>query len=173
MRQRHFRLASTPSIAGFALATVTVLVGLQTLPSFAGPAAWLDVGKALDPNLVRIDGSYLAVGHTEDVSFDPTSTTVVRKIGYGRTSFVTIATTPTGVYSTDGLASVHVRYPGVFTAPVRLAAFGGTIMAWSRLTGWETLPLVDAHSFGVLDTYLPKRSRDEVCVTGDQASGCR
>ena len=40
----------------------------------------------------------------------------VRKIGYGRTSFVTIAETATGTYSSDGMASPHVRYPGIHRA---------------------------------------------------------
>lgn len=37
----------------------------------------------------------------------------VRKIGYGRTKFVTIAETASGIYSSDGLASPNVRYPGI------------------------------------------------------------
>jgi hypothetical protein len=46
------------------------------------------------------------------VSQEVVSTHVVRKIEAGKTSFVQVVTTPSGVYSSDGLDSPHVRYPG-------------------------------------------------------------
>ena len=47
------------------------------------------------------------------VSQEVLSTHVVRKIEAGKTSFVQVVTTPSGVYSSDGLDSPHVRYPGI------------------------------------------------------------
>jgi hypothetical protein len=47
------------------------------------------------------------------VSTDIIEQRVVRKIAFGRTTFVTINTTSTGTYSSDGLASPHIRYPGI------------------------------------------------------------
>jgi hypothetical protein len=47
------------------------------------------------------------------VSQEVISTHVVRKIEAGQTSFVSVVTTPSGVYSSDGLDSPHVRYPGI------------------------------------------------------------
>lgn len=47
------------------------------------------------------------------VSTEVLRRSTVRKIGYGRTSFVTIAETASGTYSSDGLASPHIRYPGI------------------------------------------------------------
>ena len=47
------------------------------------------------------------------VSTDAISQTSVRKIGYGRTTFVTISKTATGTYSSDALQSPHIRYPGI------------------------------------------------------------
>jgi hypothetical protein len=47
------------------------------------------------------------------VSTEIKSSRVIKKIGHGRTSMVEIVTTPTGTYSTDGLQSPHVRYPGI------------------------------------------------------------
>lgn len=38
---------------------------------------------------------------------------MVRKIEAGKTSLVSVVTTPSGVYSSDGLDSPHVRYPGI------------------------------------------------------------
>jgi hypothetical protein len=49
----------------------------------------------------------------DSISTDVKRTQVVKKIGYGRTSTVTIVTTPSGTYSTDGLLSPHVQYPGI------------------------------------------------------------
>lgn len=47
------------------------------------------------------------------VSTEVIRSSTVRKIGYGRTSFVTIAETASGTYSSDGLTSPNVRYPGI------------------------------------------------------------
>ena len=47
------------------------------------------------------------------VATEPLRETTVRKIGYGRTEFVSIVTTATGTYSSDGLASPNVLYPGI------------------------------------------------------------
>lgn len=64
-------------------------------------------------NLLRIGE------RTYDVTFDNTvsrtvlSSQTVRKIGFGNESLVSVVSTPSGVYSTDGLASPHVLYPGV------------------------------------------------------------
>jgi hypothetical protein len=49
----------------------------------------------------------------DSVSGDVVSTRHVKKIAGGRTVDVTITTTPSGTYSTDGLLSPHVKYPGV------------------------------------------------------------
>jgi hypothetical protein len=49
----------------------------------------------------------------DSVSTDVQRRQVVKKIGHGRTSQVTIVTTPSGTYSTDGILSPYVRYPGI------------------------------------------------------------
>ena len=49
----------------------------------------------------------------DSVSGDVLSSRVVKKIAGGRTSEVTITTTPSGTYSTDGLLSPHIQYPGI------------------------------------------------------------
>ena len=49
----------------------------------------------------------------DSVSTDVQRTQVVKKIGHGRMSEVTIVTTPSGTYSTDGILSPNVRYPGI------------------------------------------------------------
>lgn len=47
------------------------------------------------------------------VSTEVVSRNTVKKIGYGRQSVVSVYTTPTGTYSSDGLRSPYVQYPGI------------------------------------------------------------
>lgn len=63
--------------------------------------------------LVKFHDRQYEVAYSADVSLEPISSSVVRKVGYGRVTEVNIATTATGTYSSDGLASPHVRYPGI------------------------------------------------------------
>jgi len=79
------------------------------------------------------------------VSTDVVKTRTVRKIGYGRTEFVEIFTTPTGTYSSDGLASAHIRYPGIHKEPKRASL--GQIALWSGGLGWVAFKEIDAGSF--------------------------
>lgn len=64
-------------------------------------------------NLVRFEGKKYYVDSEDWVSSEALSTEVVKKVEGGRVSYVTITTTPTGVYSTDALFSDHVQYPGI------------------------------------------------------------
>src|SRR5688500_16736703 len=63
---------------------------------------------SVDPKMFR----KYKITFDESISTEVQRTQVVKKIGYGRTSEVTIVTTPSGTYSTDGLLSPHVQYPG-------------------------------------------------------------
>ena len=78
----------------------------------------------------------------DSVSTDILSTETVRKIEAGRTSFVTVATTATGVYSSDGLSSRHVRYPGIHAENRQ-----GGLLAILTGGGWAYISPVDAGSF--------------------------
>lgn len=122
-------------------------------------------GKTLDTNLAHFNGRTYAIGSAPGVSLEPLSTSIVRKIAYGKTSFVSIATTASGVYSSDGLTDPHVRYPGIFVEPVRprLLPFGG-VYGWSNLTGWVNIPAVDAGSIGFLDWASLPANHDGACA---------
>lgn len=63
--------------------------------------------------LVKFHDREYEVSYADTVSLEPVSTSVVRKIGYGVVSSVNIATTSTGTYSSDGLVSNNVHYPGI------------------------------------------------------------
>jgi hypothetical protein len=63
----------------------------------------------IDPKMFK----HYDITFDDSVSGDVVSTRHVKKIAGGRTVDVTITTTPSGTYSTDGLLSPHVKYPGV------------------------------------------------------------
>ncbi len=133
-------------------------------------------GTALDDTrLLKRNGDYFAVDAEPGYSLDATSAVTIKKIGYGETSFVTVVTTPSGTYSTDGLASTHIRYPGIHSAQLAVYPFMGygSIFAWSKLTGWTKIPLLDARSFGYLDSDAGTASDAGVCVKDTTTGVCR
>jgi hypothetical protein len=64
-------------------------------------------------NLVKFDDRFFTVEYEDWVATEPLSVQTVKKIEAGAVSYVTITRTETGTYSTDGLTSRHVEYPGI------------------------------------------------------------
>lgn len=91
---------------------------------FTAPVVWAQEGtNAIDlSNLVFMKGKAYAVTYEDGVTTKADGTSVVRKIGYGKTSFVNITTTASGTYSSDGMTSPHVLYPGIHVEEVPLVA---------------------------------------------------
>ncbi len=99
-----------------------VAVLLLALPKFLPPAianeeparTLLSTADELFPPRIDPD-KLLKWDFTVDpgVSTEPLREHVVRKIAHGRTSFVRIVETATGVYSSDGMTSPHIQYPGI------------------------------------------------------------
>jgi len=84
--------------------------------------------EGLFPNIVDPKAfKHYDITFDDSVSDDALHTQVVRKIAGGRTSDVTITTTPSGTYSTDGLLSPHVQYPGI----------DKTLHGWPRSLYWS------------------------------------
>jgi hypothetical protein len=63
----------------------------------------------VDPKMFR----HYDITFDDSISTEVSRTQVIEKIAHGRTSQVTIVTTPSGTYSTDGIVSPHVLYPGI------------------------------------------------------------
>ena len=78
--------------------------------------------------LVKFEGRRYQVDAEDWVSQEPTATQRIKKVEGGRVSYVTIATTPTGTYSSDGLYSNHVQYPGISVEEVDRA--GHALSSW-------------------------------------------
>lgn len=94
--------------------------------------------------LVKFDDRYYEVDYDASVSTDPISTATVKKIEAGRVSYVQIASTATGTYSTDAMTSPHVQYPGIAVEPVAKKNF--FFSSWSR-GKWTSFGSYDGHSF--------------------------
>lgn len=63
--------------------------------------------------LVKFHDRQYEIAYDANVSLEPITSSVVRKVGYGRVREVNIAQTSSGTYSSDGLVSPHVQYPGI------------------------------------------------------------
>ncbi len=165
-------IIGTLGVVGGILAPALVQTTMASEPSVANVFT-PPPGKALDTQLVRFGDNYDAIQTEPGVSLEPLSTVTVRKIAFGQTSFVTVTTTSSGVYSSDALASPHVRYPGIHVAQLQLEPLGGQILGWSKLTGWTKIPLLSADSFAFLDTNSLPASADGVCVKDNATGICR
>lgn len=116
MREQSKRAVLTGGLIGLLVA------GTLALPSVLPPAladeepmlTLLKTGDELFPTRIDADTFAKPEWTVEPwVSTEAISKTTVRKIGYGRTSYVTITQTATGTYSSDAMRSPHIRYPGI------------------------------------------------------------
>jgi len=105
-------------------------------------------------NLVRIDRKLYNVTTEDYVDLNPISSATVKKISAGRVFNVNIATTSTGTYSTDGMRSKHVLYPGINVEEVKTPEFlNGAIIVLSKLQGRELLTFIQGlDDFAASDT---------------------
>lgn len=127
-------------------------------------------------NLLRLPEEGLEIRYDDSVSLEPLSSGRVTKIGYGRQSDVNVVTTSTGTYSTDGLKSAHVQYPGI-TVHERSHPRDARIWVHAH-RAWFSLPLNrDAGSsfvyYGRMQgggTYITGGGSS--CFVGDGFAGC-
>jgi hypothetical protein len=163
------------AIAGAVVGPAIFQATMASEPRAAQMLGVIPKGKALDTNLVRFNGDYYAIGTAPGVSLEPTSQVQVMKIGYGQTSFVNIMTTSSGIYSSEALASPYFRYPGIYKQRLHVVAspFSGSVLGWSRLSGWVKIPLLDAGSIAYLSDYMTPHGADGVCVRSSDAGHCR
>lgn len=98
----------------------------------------LDAKSPIDfDNLIRINGKDFEASYSENFSDEVQNLRTVRKIGYGKSTEVSIITTPSGTYSTDGLASPNVLYPDIETRRTfKNDHHGLKARVWHRGFGW-------------------------------------
>lgn len=71
------------------------------------------------------------------VATDPVKTNRIKKIEFGNVSYVDIVTTATGTYSTDGIASPNVSYPGI---DEQAGVPRDSVGVWNTGHRWQVLP---------------------------------
>ena len=110
------------------------------------------------------------------VSTEVNSHRTVTKIGYGQTTFVDIYTTPTGVYSSDGLASPHIGYPGIHRNPEWKHWLATTSFAYLSDGNWVAVTRGGADSFidlvAIADGRTGVREGKSACVRVENAIYC-
>ena len=111
---------------GIVLGALTASVIAVTGPGITIPALAVETRQPVAPgfdtsDLVKFEDRRYRVENEDWVATDPVSSVKVKKIEGGRVSYVTITTTKTGTYSTDGMFSNHVQYPGISVEQVRPA----------------------------------------------------
>lgn len=109
------------------------------------------------------------------ISIEPVAESTIRKIAYGKTTFVTVMETDSGVYSSDGLASPNVEYPGIVKQP---KAGTPSPMLWLWGDGkWASANAYTAGSFTVVTPIEGGRGKlvvsdDNLCVVRESAVYC-
>jgi len=93
---------------------LAVLVAGMAAPATLADAGVVTLG-APPPlsTLVRFEERDYTVSYDESVSLEPLSQARITKIGYGRSTEINVATTASGTYSSEGLVSPYIRYPGI------------------------------------------------------------
>lgn len=142
------------------LPTRRVLFGVIIGAFLAAPT----LADGIDPKgLVRF-GDEQGVGYEDWVSTDPISTATVKKIEAGRITYVTITKTATGTYSTDGIESRNVQYPGVIEPDNPRNEF--SFSSWSN-GRWNRMSTYNGHSYVSVSTYKTRQgqTRTSTCVS--------
>jgi hypothetical protein len=140
---RHMLIGMTlGAVSAMALAAVGPGMVIETFADGivnAGAAPAFDSSK-----LVKFEGSDYQIQAEDWVSQEPISSQRIKKIEAGRVSYVTIATTATGTYSSDAMFSKNVQYPGIDVSEVPSAG-----NPFSALNGrkWFSFSSRNGHSF--------------------------
>ena len=160
---RHMLLGMTlGAISAMALATVGPGMVIETFADGMDQV----VAPGFDTSrLVKFEGRRYQVQAEDWVSQEPLSTQRVKKVEGGRVSYVTIATTATGTYSSDALYSKNVQYPGIAVDEVtrdgnRFSSWrNGT---WVSFSSWSGNSFVHVRSGGTSVSTWGNRT----CVSG-------
>jgi hypothetical protein len=139
-------LIASVGVAGLIALSIPPVLAGEDLTEIYGPTLNQLLPNTFDPDSLLIidDDEAYRMQVEPSISTDVLSNTTIRKIEGGRTRFVTIATTSTGTYSSDGLTSPHIRYPGV-----HVEQLGSVAWIWSDDGGWTALPLLNDSSVTV------------------------
>lgn len=117
-------------------------------------------------SLVRFDGRDYEVQYGDEVDTNPLRTVRVKKIEAGRVSWVDIAVTSTGTYSTDALVSEHIQYPGITVSPVRQPEPGNRFSFWDGNSWTAFTPMAGLSMIFAEAGPAVRIGKDFTCVYG-------
>ena len=141
---------------------------LPTILSLSAAALVLSLAAVradgFDPSNLLILDEDTGVRYEDWVSTDPLDTQVIKKIEGGRVSYVTIKRTATGTYSSDGIESPHVQYPGVIEPDNPRDRF--SFSSWNN-GQWTRLKTYSGNSYVSISTYKTRRgeTRTSTCIS--------
>ena len=133
----------TGMVLGVVCATGVAMIGPGAVVSVLADEAPAGIDAS---RLVKFEGRDYDVQYDDWVATEPTAKSRIKKIEFGRVSYVDITTTETGTYSTDALFSDHVQYPGITVdeVPSQMASAVSVIGLGGN---WVVLPLARGNSF--------------------------
>jgi len=165
---RHMLMGMT--LGAFCASALAIIGPGFVLTAFADEMkAGIDVA-----GLVRHEGRDYDVQHEDWVSTEEVSRSRIKKIEFGRVSYVDVVTTSTGTYSTDAMFSDHMQYPGISVAEAPSAAFGGALSIIGAHGNWVSLPLINNNSIVQIRTGASRiftNGRD-TCIITRNFTGC-
>jgi len=133
--------------------------------ALTGPAFADAMPGAIDPDkLVRIEDKNYVVQYEDWVATDPISSVTIKKIEAGRVTYVDVMKTATGTYSTDGLTSQNVLYPGIIVEPKARNYFSFSSWADGR---WNRFRTYNGNSYVSVTSYTNHRgqTRTGTCIS--------
>ncbi len=127
--------------------------------------------EPFDPaTLFKVEDRY-AFDVADSVSVTPIRQSTVRKIGYGKTEYVQVVETASGTYSSDGLDSPYIQYPGI-----RKQRIGGQVGLALWTDGqWVLQRALTAGSFVTITRFDGGQlvvTDEGMCVTGTSGIAC-
>ncbi|WP_375449711.1 hypothetical protein [uncultured Devosia sp.] len=147
--------------------------------TIAGPGAVMgaiadETQTGIDPtSLVKFEGRDYDVQYEDWVDTEPTAKSRVKKIEFGRVSYIDITTTATGAYSTDAMFSVNIQYPGITVEPVS-AQIASAVSVIGFGGHWVDLPLAPGNSFVYTGSgdHATISGNGLTCVFTQHSTGC-
>lgn len=150
-------LSFSAALAAFSLAALMTAGAIRASEGMANVdlgnlfvAGGSNPASALADGFLRFENSDLDVQISPNVSVEPLETNVIRKVGYGHESVVTVVRTPTGIYSSDAIGSPHVQYYGLSVLN-RGDASAPAAQIWVSGQGWVEQSLQNTGTVLVLD----------------------
>ncbi|WDR05115.1 hypothetical protein PSQ90_12545 [Devosia rhodophyticola] len=162
-------------LLGLALGAISATALSATGSGFVSTALADGFASGIDTSkLLHVDGRDYSVDYDDSVSTEPQKQVRIKKVEYGKVSYVDITTTSTGTYSSEAMLSPHVKYPGVEVNRVNTAA-QATLFTWTGSNGWLGLPLAQGNSITYLNTAAGKiisSSSGLTCIFTKTATVC-